>query len=62
MVDYSTIIICKYNNKNIFIQKPGDPQRKIPTENFQNKMFSKMHAGGTQMPKRSSQNSSFEKH
>jgi hypothetical protein len=32
---------------NTLIQKSGDPQKKTPTGNFQNKMFLKMHAGDT---------------
>lgn len=46
----------KHNNKNMFVQKPGDPQRKMPTGYFQNKMFSKMHGGDVQIPN-GSQNS-----
>ena len=38
-------MIYTNNNKNTFIQKPGNLQRKMPTGKFQNKMFPKMDAG-----------------
>lgn len=55
-------MICKHNNKNTFIRKPRDLKRKMPKGNFQNKMFSKMHAGDIQIPNRRSQNSSIQEH